>query len=80
MNSDGTHWSLWCYYSPTNWNKKNDFWLELESAVTRGQKAWVCLGDFNDVVDQKEKRGGRDVIVNSHNFLRYGCHGYWIFL
>lgn len=43
---------------------KQDFWLELESVMNSGQHAWVCIGDFNDLVDKNEKFGGLDDTCN----------------
>lgn len=69
-SSEGTPWSLWCCYFQSNRNLKQNFWLKLESTVNGGQSAWICIGNFNDVIDQNEKCEGRDVTIFSHFFLR----------
>lgn len=46
---------------------RNEFWKVLSELVMTGNKAWACIGDFNDVLDQSKKLGGRPV-TNKSNF------------
>lgn len=39
-----------------------------------GHSSWACIGDFNDLLDENEKQGGRDVNLLSHVFLRNFSH------
>lgn len=36
--------------------------------MKNGSKSWACIGDFNKVMDQTEKIGGREV-TTKNNFL-----------
>lgn len=40
----------------------------LESLVKNGTDSWACMGDFNEVMNQSEKSGGREV-TEKNNFL-----------
>lgn len=63
MKSDpvGVPWLLSFVYSPTIWNEKPHFWYELECSGSIFDGLWLCLGDFNAVVSQQDKMGGRTV-------------------
>lgn len=66
----GTPYSIWfCYCSAYN-SLRGDFWRVLSDLVKTGNIAWVCMGDFNDVLDQFEKLEGRYVNGKSHFHLR----------
>ena len=54
-------WIISCVYGPLNRSDRLDFW-ESFSAIGEGFEAsWLCIGDFNLVLDQSEKIGGRPV-------------------
>lgn len=44
--------------------------------ATQWQGPWIVLGDFNAVLDSKDKRGGRSIAQNSSSpfrtFLQHG--------
>lgn len=47
-----------------------EVWKVLCDLVKIGNKAWACIGDFNDVLDQFEKLGVRSVNGKSNFHLR----------
>lgn len=65
-------------YGPSLWKDKGNFWKAMELLEGEPGTLRVCLGDFNYVLCQSEKRGGRTVRVSSSrglvNFLE--SHGY----
>jgi exonuclease III len=82
--------SAWCYFDPPNspWflsyiygpsKEKNKlaFWDSLTTASEAFVSPWLCIGDFNFVLDQSEKLGGCHVASSSHcpfrNFIDH--HG-----
>lgn len=54
-------WMVSFVYGLTNWNNKDAFWYELEQYGSNFDGPWLCLGDFNALLDQSEKWGGRPV-------------------
>lgn len=61
---------LWFCHFPAERARQKTFWEDLSRKVKAGPKVWVCLGDFNDVVCQDEKRGGRPVSNKANFFSR----------
>lgn len=54
-------WLISFVHSPTLWNEKEKFWYDLEHSGNSFHGPWLCLGDFNVVIQQSEKWGGRPV-------------------
>lgn len=52
-------------HGPTNWNEKDYFWYDLESIGNSFAGPWFCLRDFNALVSQADKYGGRPVSASS---------------
>jgi len=47
-------------YGPPNPSFRNDLWERLERiGINRRRKAWMILGDFNELLGNHEKEGGR---------------------
>lgn len=69
---------MFLVYGPTLWRDKEAFWAELMEVGGESGQPWVCIGDFNDVLYQKEKRGGRLVHGSSSRGLRHfmDCKGF----
>lgn len=61
---------LWCYYSPAERPLRKGFWEELSLKVKVGPSEWVCIGDFNNVISQDEKLGGKPVSIKLNYYLR----------
>lgn len=58
--------SIW----PPLWRNKAAFWDDLMKLGGLNDKPWVCVGDFNDIIKQGEKRGGRFVSGSSSRELK----------
>nr|XP_048324609.1 uncharacterized protein LOC107411957 [Ziziphus jujuba var. spinosa] len=67
---NGTECSSWFCYCPAEKALRQSFWTELSEAISSGSEVWMCMGDFNDIIDQEEKIGGRKVTSKSNYFLR----------
>lgn len=46
------------------------FWEDLSTRVKNGLSSPVCIGDFNDIMEEEENVGGKRVIAKSNLFLR----------
>ncbi|KAF5442124.1 hypothetical protein F2P56_037171 [Juglans regia] len=70
--SDPTHqpWIITYVYAPAQWNNKAGFWSHLDSLYQAFPGPWICLGDFNDLIDQNKKSGGRPIYYNPNKGLK----------
>ncbi|XP_059450878.1 uncharacterized protein LOC132181647 [Corylus avellana] len=59
-------WILSCIYGPPEKKNKLAFWDSLTAAGEAFVSPWLCIGDFNFVLDQSENLGGRPVASSSH--------------
>lgn len=50
-------WRLTGFYGHPNVAKRNESWTLLNHLRLFSPEAWVCIGDFNKIVDQAEKSG-----------------------
>jgi hypothetical protein len=66
--SDPLHslWILSCVYGPPNRRDRRAFWDSFAFIGEGFEASWLCIGDFNSVVDQTEKLGGRPIDSSSH--------------
>lgn len=67
-------WSFWCCYCLAERTLKSDFWLDLDSPMSGGHRAWACIRDFYVLINQNEKQGGHDITSLSHVFLKNFAH------
>jgi hypothetical protein len=58
-------WILSCIYSPPSIKDKFKFWDSLTFVGEDFVSPWLCIGDFNFVLDQSEKLGGRPIASSS---------------
>ena len=58
-------WILFCIYGPLSTKDKFKFWDSLTSVGENFVSPWLCIGDFNFVLDQSKKLGGRLVARSS---------------
>ena len=74
-------WILSCVYGPPVRKDKFAFWEKIsaigENFDENFDRSWLCIGDFNHVLNQYEKKGGRPMASSSScpfkNFIdRYG--------
>ena len=59
-------WILSCVYGPHNRREWLPFWDSFTSIGNLFEASWLCIGDFNSVLDQFEKLGGKPVSSSSH--------------
>ena len=64
------HWILTCIYGPPDTLNKLAFWDSLTIMGEDFASPWLCIGDFNFVIDQSEKLGDRLVASSSHCSFR----------
>jgi hypothetical protein len=48
-------WMLSCIYGPPYRKNKSTFWESLSTIGENHNGAWLCIGDFNMIIDQSEK-------------------------
>ncbi|KAK9275219.1 hypothetical protein L1049_022481 [Liquidambar formosana] len=70
-------WMLTGVYGPSYWQGKADFLNQLECLANSFFGPWVCVGDFNCITSQIDKRGGRPFACLSSGGLGYliDCYG-----
>ena len=61
-------WSLVGFYGLTYYHKCCKAWTNLCALLESFVGPWMCFGDFNSILDAKEKEGGRN---GSSSGLRY---------
>ena len=54
-----TPWLLIAAYGPMMSSHKHVFWQDLRSIGASFNGAWMVFGDFNSIISQEDKRGGR---------------------
>ncbi|KAH9666675.1 hypothetical protein KPL70_020731 [Citrus sinensis] len=57
---DNSRWRLTGYYCFPEFSRRRESWDLLRVLATSSSLAWVCLGDFNDILTANEKRDRRD--------------------
>ncbi|KAH9648318.1 reverse transcriptase domain-containing protein [Citrus sinensis] len=58
FNSDTGTWRCTGFYGFPKTRKRRDSWELLRSLSSISSLPWVCIGDFNDLLHNSEKRGG----------------------
>jgi hypothetical protein len=53
----GVQWKFTGFYGHPEWNKRKESWELLKHLQSYSPLAWLCIGDFNEIVDQSEKWG-----------------------
>ena len=49
--------------------EKPKFWEEVKNMGHRYNGPWMIMGDFNEVLEKQEKRGGKITILRKLNML-----------
>ncbi|KAL3625104.1 hypothetical protein CASFOL_031772 [Castilleja foliolosa] len=62
-------WLFTPVYVPCNHIKKNLFWKDIGSLNKNPTLPWLLAGDLNDILDQKEKKGGLSFTSSSTHRL-----------
>lgn len=58
-NSDMGVWRVMGYYGYPKSTRRRESWNLLRHIASFSTLPWVCLGDFNDLLDSSEKKGSR---------------------
>lgn len=59
IERDGFRWRLTGIYGEPAANKKENTWRLLRNLNAQMERPWLCLGDFNEILHNHEKRGGQ---------------------
>ncbi|CAL9013278.1 unnamed protein product [Prunus brigantina] len=59
----------WIYGTPYK-NEKADFWNWIGTCFQPGEFPWLCVGDFNEILWEFEKKGGRAFHLKSKRYLQ----------
>jgi hypothetical protein len=62
-----TPWLLSCIYGPPIHKDKTMFWDSLLDVGRDFNGPWLCIGDFNMILSQSDKQGGRPYASSSSN-------------
>jgi hypothetical protein len=65
-NPPNSPWILSCFYGPPDRRERMAFWDSFESIGSLFEAPWLCIGDFNSVLVQSEKLGGKPVSSSSN--------------
>uniref|UniRef100_A0A2N9FR65 Reverse transcriptase domain-containing protein n=1 Tax=Fagus sylvatica TaxID=28930 RepID=A0A2N9FR65_FAGSY len=66
----GHEWLLVGVYGPPYARYRREFWESLQEVVHEFGGPWMCVGDFNCIISQEEKRGGSKIGSSSGGGLR----------
>lgn len=80
-----TPWQITGVYGPSYPSQHKFFWAALDELAVAFSSPWLILGDFNTVLSQADKIGGKPVassascglngIISRHGFMDVGFHG-----
>jgi hypothetical protein len=63
-------WSLIGFYGPPTYAKRMKAWVSLHALLETIDGPWLCFGDFNVVIDDLEKEGGKCGGSSMPSFLK----------
>ncbi|KAL5543031.1 hypothetical protein UlMin_010741 [Ulmus minor] len=69
-NPISTPWLLFAVYEPVRSAEKRVFWENLHMSVDRFSGGWLVLGDFNGVLYQSNRHGGRESASSSVHMIK----------
>ena len=58
-NTTGSKWRLTSFYVQPDTSKQEETWSILESLSQKKQLSWLCIEDYNEIISQSEKSGGK---------------------
>ena len=62
-------WNLVGFYGPPAYKKRCKAWSNLLALLGSFENPWLCFGDFNMILDAKEKVGGRSGSSSNSNYF-----------
>ncbi|KAK9288102.1 hypothetical protein L1049_016549 [Liquidambar formosana] len=63
-------WMFTVVYGPPSWQGKSSFLTQLDTIAKSFSGPWLCMGDFNLITSQADKRGGRPFASSSAGGLK----------
>ncbi|XP_021747551.1 uncharacterized protein LOC110713405 [Chenopodium quinoa] len=60
LGTSNVVWRLTRFYGWSEVHNRHLSWRLLEDLARQSDEAWVCIGDFNEILFESEKKGGRD--------------------
>lgn len=85
-SENGKLWRCTGIYGHPETQQKQHTWTLLRRLASLFDLLWLCFGDFNEILDPREKNGGQDRNVNMMlsfreavqvcNLIDVGCKGY----
>ncbi|XP_019153870.1 PREDICTED: uncharacterized protein LOC109150416 [Ipomoea nil] len=69
-------WRMTCFYGFPQRHRRREAWQLLSGLRDKSTLPWVALGDFNDLLYQREKRGGNphpDSLLRGFGDTVYNC-------
>jgi hypothetical protein len=63
-------WNLVGFYGPPHRSKRLKAWVDLHALLVSLEEPWIVLGNFNVVLEDSEKEGGRCGGSSAPNFLK----------
>ena len=60
-------WRFTGFYGEPNTNYKEEAWSMLQMLRSKPHLPWCCMGDFNEILQTEEKRGGR---IRAHDQMQ----------
>ncbi|KAF5481578.1 hypothetical protein F2P56_002218 [Juglans regia] len=65
-----SQWLLTCFYGPPETVKRKEAWSLLKSMKPNGNEGWCIVGDFNEIITNDEKWGGKARPENQMEMFR----------
>ena len=66
----GEVWRLIGFYGLPDTSKREETWSILESFGIHNQHPWLCIGDFNEITNSNEKKGGNPRLTRQMDRFR----------
>ena len=63
-------WTLIDFYGPLYKTKRLKAWIDLHALLVSNQGLWTCFCDFNVIIDDFEKEGGKLGGLSTSSFLK----------
>ncbi|KAH9717651.1 reverse transcriptase domain-containing protein [Citrus sinensis] len=86
QSENGKYWRCTGIYGHPETQQKQHTWTLFRRLASLSDLPWLCFGDFNEILDPREKNGGQDRNVNMMlsfreavqvcNLIDVGCKGY----
>ncbi|GAU36844.1 hypothetical protein TSUD_213680 [Trifolium subterraneum] len=65
-------WLLTVVYASPRDHERNETWQRLHQMATSIQETWIMMGDFNEIANPDEKKGGAPVDIKNVKILTIG--------